>query len=235
MAKVLGFTRERDDMAKYVAYYRVSTREQGVSGLGLESQQYQVENYVGVENIVESFMEVESGRKKRRPKLDEAIELCAKNNYTLVVAKLDRLGRIPRQLLKIKEELAAVLVVDNPNMDDTMFGLYAILTGDEARKISERTKAALAAKKRQGIKLGSPKNLTHAAKVKGAQKKRDLARKDDNNVKACKFAKDLRVDGDSYRKIADKLNKYGFKTSRGGKFYPTSVKNLLELFEGVVV
>ncbi|WP_372366042.1 recombinase family protein [Candidatus Uabimicrobium sp. HlEnr_7] len=113
-------------------------------------------------------------------------------------------------------------------MSKLEFFFYVEMIQRDTKRISERTKKALDIKKKQGFKLGNPENLTHAAKMKGCQVRKQKAQV--ANLNAYKQASDMRKDGKSYRYIANKLNEYGVLTSRGGKFYPMSVKNLLDLF-----
>ena len=139
---------------KYVAYYRVSTKEQGISGLGLNDQKFAVKTAIGKKNIAKEFIEIESGKKRNRPQLEAAILHCQENGTGMVVAKLDRLGRNAGHLFQIRENIKDLYICDKPNMGTLEFGIFAALAQEEAETISRRTKAALAVKKRQGINLG---------------------------------------------------------------------------------
>ena len=214
---------------KFVAYFRVSTKEQGISGLGLDDQRYTAKNMVGKRNIIKEFVEVESGRKSARRELQAAIRFCQTHNCTLVVAKLDRLGRNARQLFEIRETID-LFICDKPNMDLVQFGIYATLAQDEAEKISARTKAALAAKKRQGFKLGNPQNLNDYARRRSVESRKRAALENPNNKQAFHIAQDLHEQGVNLSSIAEKLNSYGLNTSRGKKWFPESVKRLFRLY-----
>jgi DNA invertase Pin-like site-specific DNA recombinase len=145
----------------YAAYYRVSTDRQGRSGLGLEAQQSSVLQFMGQPPAAQ-FIEVESGRKADRPQLAAAIEYAKANSCALVVAKLDRLARDVRMILTIVDSGVSVRFVDLPDIDTAsatgrlILTVMASLAEFEAKRISERTKDALKAKKARGEKLGSP-------------------------------------------------------------------------------
>ena len=138
---------------KYVAYYRVSTARQGQSGLGLEAQQSAVESFC---EPIESFTEVESGKLKQRPELMRAIAACKRHKAILVVAKLDRVARNVAFVSTLMESGVEFIACDNPNANRLTIHILAAVAEDEASRISERTKAALAAAKRRGVVLGNP-------------------------------------------------------------------------------
>lgn len=148
-------------MADFVAYYRVSTQRQGDSGLGLEAQRAQVARYVEsiAGNIVAEFTEVESGKRVTRPQLDAAIAAAVQHRGTLIVAKLDRLARNTRVILKIRDSKLPVTFCDLPNVPDGALGRFMItqmaaIAEFERDLISERTKAALQIARSRGKKLG---------------------------------------------------------------------------------
>jgi len=140
--------------AKFVSYLRVSTKRQGQSGLGLEAQREAVASYLrdGSRSLVAEVVEIESGGKNDRAKLAEALRLCRLHGATLLVAKLDRLSRDAGFLMTLDRQLKATglkfAVADMPDANETMIGFMAILAQTERRMIAERTKAALAQKKR---------------------------------------------------------------------------------------
>lgn len=144
---------------KAIAYYRVSTTKQGVSGLGLEAQQSAVEQYAkGKYNIINSYVEIESGKRNNRPKLLEALEECKRSNATLIIAKLDRLGRNVVFIASLMESKIDFVCVDNPHANKLMLHIMAAFAEHEREIISQRTKDALKAAKKRGTKLGNPKN-----------------------------------------------------------------------------
>jgi len=145
-------------MARFVAYYRVSTARQGRSGLGLEAQQASVESFVARERgelVAPAFVEVESGRKSSRPELAKAIAHARRNKARLLVAKLDRLSRNVHFMSQLMESRVDFVAVDNPNATRFTVQIMAVMAEHEALAISDRTKAALQAAKARGVLLGS--------------------------------------------------------------------------------
>ena len=142
---------------KYVAYYRVSTKRQGESGLGLEAQQKAVhalaEKYGAT--IIAEYIEVETGKSAKRPKLLEAIQHAGLTNATLVVAKLDRLARNAWFTRTLKESKQKFVCCDNPDASELTIDLLAVIAEHEARAIATRTREALAVAKERGTLLGS--------------------------------------------------------------------------------
>ena len=176
------------DTTKAVAYYRVSTKKQG---LGLDAQRAIVEQWAaskGIE-IVAEFSEKESGCETEREGILQAIKSCHKHNAMLVAAKADRLSRdlefaaklfykmdITVRALNMPEEVA-----DNP----MLLGVYFGLAAQEAKLISERTKQALAALKAKGVKLGRPNaEVTAEMREKAAEARKDAANRDPRNLAA---------------------------------------------------
>src|SRR6516164_8215527 len=141
---------------KFVSYLRVSTARQGKSGLGIEAQRKAVEDYLNGGNwkLVKEFVEVESGKQADRPKLQEAFQLCRLIGAKLVIAKLDRLSRDAHFLLGLEKAGVDFVAADMPHANRLPVGVMALVADEERRMISARTKAALAAAKRRGVKLG---------------------------------------------------------------------------------
>ncbi|SRR6266446_3702386 len=140
-----------------IAYYRVSTKRQGQSGLGLDAQKDAVMAYLNGGNwtLKEEFVEVESGRKvKNRPALQQAIAACRKHKATLVIAKLDRLARNVAFISNLMESKVAFVAVDNPHATRFTLHILAAVAEHEADIISQRTKSALSAAKARGTELG---------------------------------------------------------------------------------
>ena len=142
--------------AKYVAYYRVSTERQGQSGLGLEAQRTAVDNYLngGTWTLLDTFTEVESGRRNDRPELAKALDLCRRRKATLVIAKLDRLARNVAFIANLMEANVDLVAVDMPQANRLTLHIMAAMAEHEAQAVSQRTKAALQAAKGRGRKLG---------------------------------------------------------------------------------
>jgi DNA invertase Pin-like site-specific DNA recombinase len=128
---------------RFVAYYRVSTAEQGRSGLGLEAQQAAVQNYLNGRTweLVGEFTEVESGRKSERPELAKALALCKKHKATLVIARLDRLARNVHFISGLMETKVKFVACGMPEATPFMLHIYAAVAQEEARAVSARTKA----------------------------------------------------------------------------------------------
>jgi DNA invertase Pin-like site-specific DNA recombinase len=140
----------------FVAYLRVSTEKQGASGLGLEAQQAAIRAFLapGDRLLDPPYIEVESGRKAARPRLREALARCKATGATLLIAKLDRLSRNVAFIAGLMEERVPFIAADMPDTDPFMLHVRAAVAEEEARMISRRTKAALAAAKARGVRLG---------------------------------------------------------------------------------
>jgi len=201
------------------AYTRVSTAEQGLSGLGLAAQQSQIENYVALRGweIVESFEDVTSGKGLQRPGLDAAIALVESRKADgIVVAKLDRLSRSLLDFTSLMERSRKkdwALVALDLGMDTTspsgemVANVLVTFAQFERRLIGQRTKDALAAKKAAGAQLGRPVVLPEAVRVR---------------------LEALRADGRSYRAIAEEMNQEGVPTAHGGdRWHGNTVRQIL--------
>jgi DNA invertase Pin-like site-specific DNA recombinase len=216
---------------KFVAYYRLSTPREGRSGPGLEAQQDAVRNHLngGDWNIVAEFTEVESGKRKDRPKLAEALAACRIHGAKLIIAKLDRLARSVAFVSALMEAGVEFEALDFPQANRLTVHILAAVAEHEAKVISERTKAALAAAKRRGVKLGGFRagaKLTAKARQAGveANKKRADARAAD----LAPIIRELRATRiTSLRRIADALNRRGIRTPRGKQWLAGSVSQLL--------
>ena len=217
---------------RFVSYYRVSTDRQGQSGLGLEAQVKAVADYLNGGELVGEFTEVESGRKTdgNRPELSKALEMCQIHQAILLVAKIDRLARNAAFLLNLRDAGIEFICCDMPDANRLTIGILAMVAEDEAERISQRTKAALAAAKARGVRLGT-NNLTPEGQLKGAVIGSRIRIKQANDFakRLAPVIQDIRSSGiTSLRGIAKALNVRGIPTSGKGRWYPTSVKNLLE-------
>src|SRR6516162_418624 len=150
---------------KFVSYLRVSTVRQGKSGLGLEAQRKAVRDYLDGGNwqLVQEFVEVESGRHSERPQLAAALAACKKHKARLVIAKLDRLSRNLAFIATLMESGVEFIAADMPFANKLTIHILAAVAEHEREAISERTKAALAAAKARGTRLGNP-NPAYALK-----------------------------------------------------------------------
>lgn len=216
----------------YVAYYRVSTAKQGRSGLGLEAQRHAVESFANCTGcILAEYVEVESGKRNNRPQLAAAIEHAKRTGARLVIAKLDRLSRNAGFIFTLKESGVDFVAADMPDANTLTIGIFATLAQHERELISERTRAALAARKARGLSLGTPANLNEAARAKGHQANRTNALEAKANRQAYELATLYRGNGLSFRSIANKLNENGYTTRRGCTWRPGSVQRLLGMLE----
>jgi DNA invertase Pin-like site-specific DNA recombinase len=207
-------------------YLRVSTRQQGESGLGLDGQRFAIA-HAGL--VGKEFVEIESGKKRARPMLAAAMAHCRETGGTLVVAKLDRLARDVQFCFELKNSGIAIRALDVPEFNTLTVGIFATVAQHEAERISERTKAALAARRaRTGIAHGA-RNLNAERMAMGWAARRDAARDNVNNRRAASYAATLRGMGWSFGKIADHLNDAGFESSTGKRFAATTVRRVLML------
>jgi DNA invertase Pin-like site-specific DNA recombinase len=224
------------DNGKFVAYYRVSTERQGRSGLGLEAQQEAVRQHLKGRrwSLVAESVEVESGRRSNRPKLTEALHLCKLHKATLVIAKLDRLARNVAFVSSLMESGVDFVAVDFPQANRLTIHILAAVAEHEAAMISARTKAALAAAKARGTKLGGFRGVTFTDEHHRAA---TLARKARSDLRAAELApvlQELREGGiTSLNAIARALTGKGIPTARGqGKWSPVQVSRLFERLPG---
>jgi DNA invertase Pin-like site-specific DNA recombinase len=214
-------------MRTFVAYLRVSTTKQGIDGLGIAAQEQAIKAYNG--NVIATFTEVESGKKKDRPELAKALEQCNLTGSTLIVAKLDRLSRDPDFLGTLMKSGTDFIACDMPEANKFMIRIMAALAEKEREMISERTKAALRAAKARGVKLGNP-NLTTEGRQRGSsvgvQRMRDIA--DRNAERVLPSIQALQARGLNLRGIAAELNAMSVQTPRGKQWTAMAVKNALD-------
>ena len=220
---------------KYVAYYRVSTERQGRSGLGLAAQRKAVEDYLngGRWKLLAEFTEVESGKgADNRPQLLKALHHAKVTGATLVIAKLDRLSRNAAFLLALKDAGVKFVAADLPEANHLVVGIMALIAQHEREAISKRTKEALQAAKARGVKLGNPRGAAafrRAAKGNVASVKAHVANTDAYAENMRPIIEGLMREGIvSLKGLAKALDERGMVTPHGGRWWPTSVKNLLD-------
>jgi DNA invertase Pin-like site-specific DNA recombinase len=210
---------------QYVSYIRVSTSGQGVSGLGLEAQIEAIKRFVNLDcQIVAEFCEIESGKRTDRPELAKAIELCKANGYTLLVAKLDRLARNLHFVTSLQQAKIYFVACDNPHATPFVIHILCAVAEQEALAISNRTKAALEACKRRGVKLGNPKP-GNAVKIATEANRVQANAYSDRLLPVIREIQKANVT--SLRAIAHCLNVRGFRTRTNKAFTAQSVKNIL--------
>ena len=221
---------------KFISYLRVSTAKQGQSGLGLEAQRKAVTDFLngGNWNLLAEFVEVESGKKNDRPELNKALAHCSLTGATLVIAKLDRLSRNAHFLLGLQEAGVHFVAVDMPTANELTIGIMALVAQEERKAISARTKAALAAAKERGVKLGCPNGAAHLRQYGNELGVEAIKRNaDERALKLAGVVKEIQAAGTlSLKGIADELNRRSITTARGGLWHASSVKNLMARIEG---
>ena len=213
-------------MKQFIKYYRVSTRSQADSGLGLSAQQRDIDLYLSTYaetpwEVIAEFTDVQSGKDDNRPELQKAMALAEETGATILIAKLDRISRRVSFISAIMERKKLNLTVATmPNADKFQLHIYAALAEQEREFISLRTKQALAPLKGTGKLGGNRGNIDKA---------NDAARAlaDSHAAKVMDTVLPLKEAGRTLQQIADTLNKSGVKTARGGKWHPTTVKNVL--------
>jgi DNA invertase Pin-like site-specific DNA recombinase len=224
---------------KIVAYYRVSTKRQGQSGLGLDAQQAAVKDFASRNGgkIVAEFIEVETGKRSDRPKLQEAISRTRGLKATLVVAKLDRLARNVAFTAALMDSGIEFVACDNPHANRLTIHILAAVAESEALAIASRTRDALAAAKRKGTKLGTHRpghkidwrkgqrnglvKAVDAAAAKRSQRRADCYGHIMGDVHA------WRDTGISFSAIAERLNAAGHETTSGRPFAAMTVARLV--------
>jgi DNA invertase Pin-like site-specific DNA recombinase len=213
---------------KFVAYYRVSTDHQGITGLGMDAQKNAVQTFLhgGTCELVGEFAEVESGRRRDRPELAKAVALCRKNKARLLIAKLDRLARNAAFLFNLRDSGVDFVAVDMPHADKFTVGIMALVAEKERDLISQRTKDGLAAAKRRGKRLGNPA-IAEVQKLAVIANRRRAV---EHASKLGPIIKGIRKAGvTSLHGIAQCLNARGCRTPNRKAFAAQSVKNVLAL------
>jgi DNA invertase Pin-like site-specific DNA recombinase len=218
---------------RFVSYLRVSTTQQGVSGLGLEAQRVSVAAHLngGRWELLQEVVEVESGKRSDRPKLAEALRLCRQKKATLVIAKLDRLARNVHFISGLMESGVEFVACDMPAANKFVLHIMAAVAEQEAEAISKRTIAALQAAKDRGVVLGgrrvSPERFAEIGSAARRLK----------TEKACRRAADLlpvirsiqAAGASSLRDIAVGLNERNITAPRGGEWSAVQVQRVLSL------
>jgi len=211
---------------KFIAYYRVSTEKQGRSGLGLDAQRSSVREYLngGTCELAGEFTEIESGKRVDRPQLAQAIREAKRQKATLIIAKLDRLARNVAFVSNLMEAGVDFIAADNPTANRLTVHILAAVAEDEARRISERTRSALAACKARGKTLGGRRTDDQYASSVATR----VAAADLHAANVRPIISDIQRSGiTGYAALADALNARGIQTPRGGQWHASSVRNVL--------
>jgi DNA invertase Pin-like site-specific DNA recombinase len=220
----------------FIGYVRVSTKGQGESGLGLEAQQVAIDDHAAQSGAIVTrlYTEVESGKKAARPQLQAALAHARRTKATLVVAKLDRLARNVAFTSALMESGVDFVACDNPHANRLTIHILAAVAEDEARRISERTKAALQAYKARGGKLGAARkecrNLTQEARKRGAKAAGEAIRTlvDKEYADLIPVVREMRDRGLTQIAIAEELNRQGHTTRRGKPWNQVQVLRILK-------
>jgi DNA invertase Pin-like site-specific DNA recombinase len=221
---------------KFVSYLRVSTVRQGISGLGLEAQREAVTSYLngGRWTLVREVVEVESGKRNDRPAIAEALRLCRLHRATLIIAKLDRLARNVHFISSLMESGVEFVAVDFPQANRLTVHILAAVAEYEASMISARTKAALAAAKARGVKLGGQRGsldrmeaMAKKGNAASAAVRRATSAK--RNEDLLPVIEDIRGAGlTTPQQIAQGLNERGITAARGGTWSAVQVRRVLK-------
>jgi DNA invertase Pin-like site-specific DNA recombinase len=220
---------------RFVSYLRVSTDKQGKSGLGLEAQREAVANHLngGAWTLIAEHVEVESGKQDARPQLAKALARCKLTGATLIVAKLDRLSRNQSFLMSVYEGTGegGVVFCDLPTIPPGPVGKFivqqmAAVAELERGLISQRTKAALAASKARGKKLGGYRGGPVVDGTRGTEALQKAA--DGFAASVAPMMRQMQASGASLRQIAAAMAADGIRTARGGQWTAMAVKNVLD-------
>lgn len=206
-------------MKRFVTYYRVSTSKQGESGLGLLAQQEAVAMFFASRphDVVSTFTEIESGKRSDRPELLKALDECRRRKATLVIAKLDRLGRNLAFIANLMESGVEFVCCDNPHANRLMLHMLAAFAEFERDLISKRTKDALAVAKAKGVHLGA-----NGRKLAERNKAEARLRDQQYYPVICGLLRELR----SYSAVAERMNGMAIATASGGRWYASSIRNV---------
>jgi len=217
---------------RFISYLRVSTGKQARSGLGIEAQRTAVRSYLnnGDNELLDEYVEIESGKRDDRPKLRKALKHCKVTGATLIIAKLDRLSRNARFLLELQDSRVKFICADMPEANEMTIQIMAVMAQQERKMISQRTKAALAAAKARGVKLGNPHGAIYLKGIGNKEAVKEIKQKAQDRAEDLRdIIGDIREHGiTSIRGIAAELTLRGINTPRGGKWHPTSVARLLK-------
>nr|WP_075519188.1 recombinase family protein [Moritella viscosa]SHO03612.1 Site-specific recombinase, resolvase family protein [Moritella viscosa] len=217
---------------EFILYTRVSTESQGISGLGLEAQQRDINLYLTnyadeTDTVIAEFQDIASGCKDDRSEYLKAVALAEKTGSTILVSKLDRISRSVATISALIEKIDIKIAV-MPFADKFQLHLYAALAQQEREFISLRTKAALQSKRERGESMNNPLNFKRPeVRAKAVQTLSN--NKKQANDKLLPIVQRIVSTTSNYREACTILNDQGIKTTRGGKFHPTTISRIMQV------
>ena len=214
-------------MEKYIGYVRTST---GKQNLGLEEQNSQIIEFINLngDELIEIIVEQESGKNNFRKGLDRALEKCARNGYTLLFTKLDRLTREVEFLFAIRNRGVKLKCLALPELNTLTLGIFGTMAQYEREMISMRTKNALNELKKTRT-LGNLKNLTNEGRTKGTEVIKQNRRDNENWKRAKTFTEHFQMKNGylNLSEVSRLLNENGYKTRNGCQYSPATVRRLI--------
>ena len=220
-------------MRRYVAYYRVLTGRQQLSGLGIDAQREAVQKFARDNSgqLIAEFSETSSGRKNSRPQLNEAIRICRVFRAVLIIARLDRLARNVEMIASLMESGLEFVAADFPHANRFTIHILAAVAEYESKLNSERVKLVHAQAKQRGVKLGQYRSdairrfhpicrsaSNRARKEKALSRARDLA----------PIIWKLKATGKTWSEIAAEMNSLGIATPKRGSWYSSAIKRIVK-------
>lgn len=218
-------------MKHYIAYLRVSTDKQGEQGHGISAQRQAIASYLGAcdGNLLEEFVEVESGKKNDRSALQKAINRCKMSRAILIIAKLDRLSRNLAFIANLMDAGIDFIACDNPYANKLTIHILAAIAEHEREMISRRTKEALTAAKAKGVNLGGHRGavITPGIRRLSTEERQNRAR--EYAAQVYPAVQELRLAGLSLNAIANALNRDRILTARGCQWTAKSVSRIIQI------
>lgn len=216
-------------MQRYIAYLRVSTDKQGEHGHGISAQRQAISNYISTQSgeLLEEYVEVESGKRNDRPELQKAISRCQVSRAILIIAKLDRLSRNVAFVANLMDAGIDFIACDNPFATRLTIHILAAIAEHEREMISRRTREALAAAKDKGVVLGGYRGAQISDSMRQESITARRAKAKAYKERVLPMIADLREIGLSLSKTARELNKMQIYTVRGGQWTATAVSRMM--------
>jgi DNA invertase Pin-like site-specific DNA recombinase len=219
-------------MNRFVAYLRVSTEKQGEQGHGISAQRQAIQNYLVANNgeLLDEYVEVESGKKNDRPELKKAINRCKTSRSTLIIAKLDRLSRNMAFIANLMDAGIDFIACDNPFANKLTIHILAAIAEHEREMISRRTREALAAAKAKGVQLGGYRGTTLTDKIRQDSLESRWTKSKEYSANVIPMIREQLKAGYSLNATARILNQQRIVTVRGGKWTAKSVSRVVDIF-----